>query len=638
MGLVAAVAAALAPHARAQDSSGVRQEFMSAYSTARSGAPAVKPDSRALTEYVLFPYLEAARLRRDLSANGAIEAFIETHGATPVGRALRRDWLLALAERRDWTRFLDHYDPELDDGETLRCHALTARVALGRTGGLENDALGVWSRASSAPEACDPAFDWLRNRGALTADRFEQRARLALAAGESSLARFLVRSLSADRARPLLLWADLIDRPAAAIDQLIAMAARPVEEAALRDGWSRLARRDPDGAIQRFPRLIEARGLDEAAASPHALALGVGLALSRRPGALAYFAQARPQDFDERSWEWQVRAALWAGDWSRVAAGIAAMPSELATQNRWRYWLGRAAEHGGHPAAAREYYALVVPTDNWYAVLAAARLGQKFSPNLQPIDFDADAVARLARTPSMQRVRELLACNLESEATVEWRAAYDVLTPAEQRAAVRLAADFEWPLQSIATAAKQSLFNDYPLLYPQPYDSAVRSAARLTGLREAQIYAIMRQESLYRADAASTAGALGLMQLLPSTAQRAARRWDLKPPSRSELLVPSINVPIGAGELRNLIDRFSGQLAPAYAAYNAGPGAARRWLPPEPLDVDIWVENIPYNETRAYVQRVAWHNLVFTWLGDRKPIDASAWLTQIGPLETVAAD
>jgi hypothetical protein len=124
----------------------------------------------------------------------------------------------------------------------------------------------------------------------------------------------------------------------------------------------------------------------------------------------------------------------------------------------------------------------------------------------------------------------------------------------------------------------------------------VRSAARLTSLPETSIYAILRQESLYRADAGSSAGALGLMQLLPSTARRTARRWDLKTPSPGDLLDPSINVPIGAAELRNLLDNFDGQPFAAYAAYNAGPGAARRWLPLTPVDADVWSRT--YRSTR----------------------------------------
>ena len=551
--------------------------------------------------------------------------------------ALRREWLDALGTRRDWTTYLANYRPDEEDSATLRCHALAARIALGREQDVERDALEQWLVGDSAPDACEPAFAWLRSRGLLTPGLIEQRARLALAEGHTSLARFLARDLPPAQAAPLLLWADLLDRPQPTFDRLLDTAGTQVERDALLDGWTRMVRRDPEAGTARFERLLRSRNLDDATASPYAIALGVGIALNRGTGALDYFARARVEDFDESAHEWHVRAALWAGDWRRVSSAIDAMPEALANQNRWRYWSARAAEKTGDTAKARESYALVIPTDNWYAVLASARLGREFAPSLQPIDFDAGAVARLSTAPGMARARELLACDMESEATVEWRVIYDTLTPAQQRAAIRLAADWNWYLQSIATAARQSHFNDYPLLYPRPYESIVRSAARMTNLPDASIYAIMRQESLYRADAGSSAGALGLMQLLPSTAQRTARRWDLKKPSRGDLLEPSINVPIGAAELRNLLDRFEGQPFAAYAAYNAGPGAARRWLPATPVDADVWVENIPFNETRAYVQRVAWHGLVFSWLATRKPVDASAWLVRINPPAAVAS-
>jgi soluble lytic murein transglycosylase len=619
------------------DTSSLRQQFTDAYRIARAGTRAVTPDSRELNEYVLYPYLEAARLRRDLTSNGAIAAFLEQHRDEPVAQALRRDWLAALGSRRDWRMYLESYEPDEEDAPTLRCHALAARIALGRDEqNLERDALEQWLVGDSAPDACDPAFAWLKSRGVLTAGLIERRARLALGEGHTSLARYLSRDLPAARAEPLVLWADLIDRPQPTIDRVIASRGLDIEPAALLDGWARLARRDPAAAVPRYEPLVQSRGLDAAGASPYALTLGMGLAQSRGAGALDYFGLARPEDFDERAHEWHVRAALWVGDWHRVTTAIAAMPAALAKQNRWRYWLARAAEESGDLDKARGIYALLLPTDNWYAVLAAAHLGREFEPSVQPIEFDAREVAQLARLPGMVRARELYACNLETEATVEWQQAYATLTPTQQRAAIRLAADWNWHLQSIATAARQSQFNDYALLYPRPYDSIVRAAARMTNLPYASIYAVMRQESLYRADAGSSAGALGLMQLLPSTAKRTARRWDLKSPSRGDLLEPAVNVPIGAAELRSLIDRFDGQEFAAYAAYNAGPGAARRWLPSTPIDADIWVENIPFNETRAYVQRVAWHSVVFSWLQLKKPIDASAWLDRISPTTAVA--
>jgi soluble lytic murein transglycosylase len=128
----------------------LRQQFIDEYTIARAGVPDVRPDSRELMQYAIYPYLQAARLRRDLSANGAIAAFLTEHRDEPVSITLRREWLSALAQRRDWTTFLSQYDADVDPGLTLRCHALTARLALDRTKGLEQDALEAWDTRERA--------------------------------------------------------------------------------------------------------------------------------------------------------------------------------------------------------------------------------------------------------------------------------------------------------------------------------------------------------------------------------------------------------------------------------------------------------------------------------------------------------
>jgi soluble lytic murein transglycosylase len=224
---------------------------------------------------------------------------------------------------------------------------------------------------------------------------------------------------------------------------------------------------------------------------------------------------------------------------------------------------------------------------------------------------------------------------MQNEAVAEWRAAYDALSPEQQVQAIGLAARWQWYLQAIAAAAKRGIFNDYDLLYPRPYDPEVRRGASLTGLSPDLIYAIIRQESLYRADARSSADALGLMQLLPATAKHTARKWGLPTPTRASLLTPSVNVPLGSAFLKSMVDRWDGQAPFAIASYNAGPGAVKRWLPAEPMSLDVWVENIPYNETRTYVQRVSWHRVVFGWLDDRKPRDYASWL---GPVRAPGSD
>jgi len=620
----------------------VRREFQSAYAAAGTTTPGTAiADSDALRNYPLYPYLQAARLQRRLSdpaAAAEIVAFLAANGDQPAGRSLRRSWLMELALRKQWDAFLDAYREDLDDTAAARCNAFAARIALGRSAGLAESATAMYLSTESLPPACDPVIEWLRGQSLLTPALVEKRARLALGAGEAALARFLARSLPEKQAAPINQWAALIEQPRTAVDALIAAPTRTVEAAALLDGWSRAARADAEAAAARFPALVQARGLDERAASPFALAVALPLSWSRDPRALEFFARVHPDDFNELGHEWRVRAALWVGDWPLVQRAIAAMPEELRNQNRWRYWDARAAEQLGDREAASRGYAAVLPTDNWYAALSAARLGERFTPSLQPIPRDAALLQRVAAEPGLVRTRELILLDMQSEANLEWRVATEPLAPELRAQAVRLASGWGWHLQAIATAARLGIFNDYELLYPRPYDAEVRRGAELTGLPPSLIYAIIRQESLYRADAASSANALGLMQLLPATAQATARRAGLPKPTRASLLQPSNNVPLGASYLRYLLDRTDGQWPVAIASYNAGPAAARRWLAPAPVETDVWAENIPFNETRAYVQRVHWHSLVFDWLAKREPRDTSAWLGTVrAPGEPTAA-
>jgi len=618
-----------------------RAAFLTAFEQAEAGQPAPEGgDDEALVDFPLYPYVVGARLRAEMAGpmpppalDGRVEAFLQRHGDEAVGRWVRRPWLSYLARRADWESFLRAYAQADNPGQGLRCQALQARIALGRDEGLAEAATAEWLTPRSADDACDPVFEWMRSRDLLDDALIERRARLALAAGEAGLARWLAKSLPEETARPLREWALLLDNPAGGIDALIRSPQTRVEEQALLAGWSRLARRDPPAARSRYQALVQSRGGDASLASKLAREVALGLSWSRLDGAVDYFARVDPADFDEVAHEWHVRAALWGGQWKRAGEAVAAMPAELRETSRWRYWEARTAEATGDAERARALYEAVVPTDNWFAVLSAARLGQRFEPHHRPARLDTALAETLGRLPGLVRARELFAVGLVPLAQSEWNASYEALDEPARRAALLLADRWGWHFQAIASAAQQGLFDDYELLYPRPYDAEVEDAARRSGLSPSLVYAVLRQESLYQPWAVSSAGAVGLMQLLPSTAKITARREGLPRPSRSTLLDPADNVTLGAATLAELIERFDGQVLLALAGYNAGPGAARRWLPSRGMDADVWVENIPYNETRGYVQRNMWHSVVFQWLRDREPEDASAWLVEVRPID-----
>ncbi|MDB6091805.1 MAG: soluble lytic murein transglycosylase [Gammaproteobacteria bacterium] len=626
--------------ASAASYAGARKAFQEAYARVSANvAETPSDDSESLKNYPLYPYLVAARIQQALNGDAATVAqadkragdFVAVYGQQPVARGLRRAWLESLARRSQWGLFLEAYR-DAGASDAARCQSFVARIELGKIEGLAGDVAKQWLIPRSLPE-CERPFAWLKENGALTPALIEQRIHLALDNGNAAFARQVIPQLPADRAAPLSQWAALLESPERSIDALIASPDTPVDAAVLLAGWTRLARTDRAASKERYEKFIRARGLNHESASPYALALALALAWDRDPAALDYFALVAAPDLDDGAREWWARAALWARDWKLASQTIAAMSETNRQTARWRYWAARGAEQLHDPHQAQRIYETLLTDDNYYSAMAAAHLNRAVAPHPQSLPVNSELLAVIERTPALERARELFLSGMRPEAAVEWQLGYESLSQDARAQTIRLAIGWGWYDQAVAVATAQHVFNDYVLLYPRPFDAEVNAAAHLAQLTPEIVYGVVRQESLYRIDAVSNAGARGLMQLQPGTARSTARFWKRPQPALADLFDPYINTALGAARLRMLLDQFDGQIPIALAGYNAGPNAVMRWLPPEPLDADIWIENIPYNETRGYVQRILWHSLLFTWLrtaGAAQPADS--WLAPIRPL------
>jgi soluble lytic murein transglycosylase len=330
--------------------------------------------------------------------------------------------------------------------------------------------------------------------------------------------------------------------------------------------------------------------------------------------------------------EWRVRAALWTGDFATTLAWIDAMPSSLAAQPRWRYWRARAVGATSGAAAAAPSYAEIAGSRDYYGYLASDKINANYNLNIHPSPDDAEAQTALSLEPGMVRAHALFDCDLADEAAAEWALVVGTAKPAAKIQAAHLASHWGWYAQTIATLALAGEWDDVPLRYPRPYAAAVANAAKETQVPEDWLFAIMRQESLFRKDAVSRADARGLMQMQPATAAAVARRWRLPPPARDGLFEPSVALRLGADYVRELLDKYRGQIAPSLAAYNAGPTSVSRWLPSDPVDADVWIENIPYTETRGYIEHILEHIVAFAKMRDVPPPRLSNLLQRVEPL------
>ncbi len=592
----------------------VRDEFVAAMQRIRLHQPDL-PDSPALERYAIHDYLVAARLRRDLNAgaddnlDASIDAFLQVHAGTPVTHGLHRDWLASLAQRHRWDWFLPRSIDVADP--VLICDRLEGRLSTNDLTGLAAAALVRWLIPQKPAPECADVFAWLRQQGLLTAALAESRTRAALSADAPRLAREFAADVPLDRRAALLQWSDLLDSPASALNVLATHPALTVEPEALAAGFEKLARAEPGNALDLLPKLLAREELTQELKDRLRRAAALGAAYDRDPRAMAAFDDLPPSAADAQVQEWRVRAALWNGDFSRALAWIEQMPPSLATQPRWRYWHARAIAATLGDAAAAAAFGEIAGLRDYYGYLAADRLAQPYNLNVRPSPLDPAAQARLAKLAGVIRAHDLFDCDMADEAALEWNTALEGADNASKVQAALLASRWGWFAQSIATLAQTGEFDDVTLRYPRPFSDVVSRAARVAQLPQDWILAVMRQESLFRKDAVSRADARGLMQMIPSTAVAVARRWHLATPGRDDLFDPAVAVPLGAVHLRELLDRYGEQLALSLAAYDAGSAAVARWLPPKPMDADVWIENIPYNETRGYVQHIVEHIVAY---------------------------
>ncbi|MGA2396839.1 MAG: transglycosylase SLT domain-containing protein [Steroidobacteraceae bacterium] len=632
-------AAAATPDSTAAPTPGAAPEFMAAMQRVRMNLPE-PPDSPALKTYPIYDYLVAARLRRDLAPlssdelDATIDTFLRAHEGQPVGRSLKHQWLVSLAQRRRWDWFLPRAADLTDPA--LLCDRLAGRLATGDTDHLAADALARWNLPQREPLECAPVDAWLRLKGLLTPALLEARARAALAADNPTLAREFVAQVPAERTAPLNVWLQLLESPKSSLTTVAMTPQTPVEADALVAGFTRLANTDVPSAASLLPKLLARPDATPAVRGRLQRALALGEAYARQAGAVAAF-EAVPAEFlDAQVQEWRVRAAVWAGDYGKALEWTQRMPPTLASQPRWRYWHARATAATAGAAAAAPLFAQIAGLRDYYGYLAADRLHQPYDLNIHPAPDDPSLQNTLAADPGLIRAHALFDCDLTDDATAEWNAALVSMGPAVKIQAARLASRWGWYAEAIAMLAQADSWDDVPLRYPRPFPAIIAQASKLTGVPPDWILAIIRQESLFRKDAVSRADARGLMQMQPGTASAVAKRWHLPAPGRDNLFDPAVAIPLGAAYVHELLERYGQQLDLCLAAYNAGPVSVARWLPAQAEEADAWIENIPYSETRAYVEHVLEHIVAFAAMRDADPPRLSGLLPPVLPSTPVA--
>jgi soluble lytic murein transglycosylase len=295
------------------------------------------------------------------------------------------------------------------------------------------------------------------------------------------------------------------------------------------------------------------------------------------------------------------------------------MPAEDQLEGRWRYWRGRALAELQRPEAMLAFTSLSTEA-HYYGFLAASRLGQPLSLCDETLHADDAIQRRLLRDAEFERVLELFHAGLPWHARSTWRHLSRRLIDREIEQAALIAAGRGWHHLSILALNQAGRRQAYPWRFPMAAKGTVLAEAKRYGVDPALAYGLMRAESAMQPDARSHAGAMGLLQLMPGTAQAVARRNGLRYDGAESLTDPQVNVPLGIAHLGELHRDFGGNWVRVAAAYNAGANAVERWLDERPdTPPDVWIETLPYYETRDYVPKVLAFATIYEWQLERRP-------------------
>ncbi|WP_265922878.1 lytic transglycosylase domain-containing protein [Cupriavidus nantongensis] len=571
--------------------------------------------SATLVDYPVPSYVEYFRIKPQLfDASGLaridapddqVRVFLQRYKGDAIADRMRNDWLLVLGKKRDWANFDVEYPQfALKDDTQVECYALLSRALKGQN--VAADARNLLSDPKYYGEGCVDLIGYLAQSQQIQRSDVAFQARLALEQNYVTLAGKIAALL-----------------PDARVDgDTLATIVK-------------MARSDPSQAAAYLSTAQGTLSRDEQGAAWGVI--GQFAAKKLLPEAAGYY--RRQMDLGGNQWlsddtqEWRVRAALRQGDWKQVRQAVELMRPELRAKDpAWTYWYGRALKADGRDTEAQQNFQQIAGQFNFYGQLASEELGNRITLPPRTTVSDAEAMAMRAR-PGFQRAQKFYAMNLRFEGNREWNWELRNMSDRELLAAAEYARRLELLDRTVNSADRTRNEHDFALRFLMPYRDIMQRATDEVGLDMAWVYGLIRQESRFIMNARSSAGAHGLMQVMPATAKYVARKIGMSDFSPSMMGDPTINIQLGTNYLNMVLTDLDSSWTLASAAYNAGPGRPKAWRSTlaRPVEGAIFAETIPFNETRGYVKNVLSNATYYAALMSGRPQSLKSRLGTVAP-------
>lgn len=588
-----------------------RKHYLEAREILRQNDPLkVRALDKALQGYPLYPYFLAMQIGMQKNMDKqAVDHFLLHYGDQPAARSLRQQWLQQLAKHAQWADYLAYYPPAANTG--MRCNFHYAQLQKGDTQAAWQGARELWLVAQSQHSSCDPLFAAWEKAGGLNPELRRQRLKLALEAGNLSLASYIAKKLPSPDQQYTKLWEQAHHQPGTITRQEQLRKDLPKNRAVVLYALKKAIRRDVHEGIVLWERVAHAYSFTNDEQNGILNLITLHLALRGDANAHDWYKKISSRAITPNVQASMIRNALRRQDWQQGLSLLEALPADERGNEEWQYWEARLQQNLGNEVVTQQLLQKIASHSSYYGFLAADHLGSPYRIKHEPLQVDKESLLAIQQIPAIQRAHELMRIGQLATARQEWGLALHSLDSTGQLAAGKLADSWGWHDRAAITLARAKHFSDLEIRFPLAYNQLFMQEAKNNALDPAWVFAVARQESIMMQDALSPAGARGLMQLMPATGKQLARELKRGIKSINQLLQPDFNIHLGSYYLRQLNEKFSGHTALATAAYNAGPNRVRQWQPAENMEADIWIDTIPYRETRQYVRRVLAYSIFY---------------------------
>ena len=583
--------------------------------------------AKRLEDYPLYPYLQYHKLRVRLNhvSGKSMNRFAAEHSELPVTPLIFNRWLKKQAAKRRWKTFLKYY-PGSENTE-LQCYYLRALYATGQKTEALDQTTALWVSPTSQPKACDPLFATWRTTPRFNEDLAWQRLHAAIQGNQRTLARYLLRFFSKQSRSAADAYYLVHTQPLKVTRTASFSKDNEKYRQVIQHGLIKLSKKQPEKSLQAWSKYKKTHTFSATSRRSVDDRILVGLALADQfPDEQARVSIQSPYAIDGLA-----EAALKNTRWNELKYWIRRLDEPEQNKLRWQYWLAKSIEmvtdeNTTEAQQSRKIFLRLAQERQYYGFLAAQKLAQPGKLNAQPsnnsANLDAQKVAQQFEMRSdVLRAVELFAVGDDLNGRREWYQAKKTMTREELQQLAHRALKMGRLFLAIQTANSAEAFDDLTLRFPLAFSPLFDEAGHKNNTPSSLLRAIARQESAFQPSVVSSAGAQGLMQLMPGTAKLAARRARLPKVAPGDLKTPAKNISLGSFHLTWLIQRYDGQRPLAIAAYNAGEHRVDRWIKGnEGVPIDVWIESIPFKETRNYVKNVLAFNVVYAGLLD-SPVD-----------------